>query len=122
MSIHPRSFISFASVLLGRLLVDDAHHLSLDGLLLQHESILVPNEVGVLRVVAVLLHAALEEVDNVAVVGVLREAQASAVVHEFSEFFRLVLAQLVDRGLFLLLLDSGVLLGLRSARQTLPRE
>ena len=70
--------------------------MSLDGLLLQHESILVPNEVGVLRVVAVLLHAALEQADDVPVVRVLREAQASAVVHEFSEFFWLVLAQLVD--------------------------
>ena len=96
--------------------------MSLDGLLLQHESILVPNEVGVLCVEAILLHAAFKEADNVPVVGVLGEAQASAVVHEFSEFFWLVLAQLVDRGLLLLLLDGGVLLGLGSAWQALPRE
>ena len=43
-------------------------------------------------------------------------------MHEFSEFFWLVLAQLVDRGLFLLLLNGGVLLSLGSAWQALPRE
>jgi hypothetical protein len=114
------SLVGLTLVLRGALLVDDFHHLSLDGFFFEHQSVLVPDEVGVLRVDALLLHASFEQTDDVAVVGVLCEAEATAVVHEFSEFFRLVLTQVIDRCLLLLLLDSRVLLGLGSTGQTLP--
>ena len=114
------SLISFAFIFLGGLLVDDADHLSLDGFLLQDQSVLVPDEVGVLLVESVLIHAALEQLDDVPVVWVLGETQTSAVVHELSELLWLVFAQLVDGRLFLLLFDGSVLLGLGSAWQTLP--
>ena len=63
------------SVRLGALLLllDDAHHLSLDGLLLESEAVLVPDEVRRARIELVSLHAALEQANNVAVVGVLSE-------------------------------------------------
>jgi len=95
--------------------LDDVKHLPLDSLFLEHESILVPDEVGRLRVESVLLHAALEQANDVAVVWVLGETQASAVVHELSEFLGLVLAELIDCGLLLLLLDGRVFLSLGSA-------
>ena len=112
-----RSLVGF---LLGGFLVDDADHLALDGLFLEDEAVLVPYEVGRLLVKVILLHAALEQLDDVIVVGVLGEAQSSAVVHELAEFVWLVLAQLVNRGLLFLLLDGSVLLGLGSSWQALP--
>jgi hypothetical protein len=68
----------------------------------------------------VLLHAALEQANDVAVVRILGEAETAAIMHELLEFLRQVLAQVVDGRLLLLLLDVGVLLGLRSAGQALP--
>ena len=121
-TVEHLSLISFALVFLGGLFVDNAHHLSLDGLLLQSESILIPNEVRGFRVEPVLLHATLKQADDVSVIGVLRETKSSAVMHELSEFLRLVLAQFVDGGFLLLFLDSGVLLGFGSAGQALPWE
>ena len=67
-------------------------------------------------------HATIEEANDVAVVGVLRERQASAVMHEFLELIWLVLAKVFDSDLLLFLLDIGVLLGLGSSWQTLPRQ
>ena len=109
-------------VSLGRLLIDNVHHLFLDGLLLENKSILVPNEIWCLRVEPVLLHAALEQTYDVAVVGVLRETETSAVMHELSEFLRLVLAQIVNRGLLLFLFDGSVFLSLGPAGKSLPWE
>ena len=90
------SFISFDFFFLGGFLVDDTHHLSLDGFLLQDKSVLVPNEVRRLLVMSVLIHAALEQLDDVPVVRVLGETQTSAIVHELSEFLWLVFTELVD--------------------------
>lgn len=90
------SFISFDFFFLGGFLVDDTHHLSLDGFLLQDQSVLVPNEVRRLLVMSVLIHAALEQLDDVPVVWVLGETQTSAIVHELSEFLWLVFTELVD--------------------------
>lgn len=103
-------------------LLDDLEHLLLDKLLFQHEPIFVPDEVGLLGVDMVFLHAALEESDDVAIVRVLGEAEASAVVHELLEFLGLVLAKLLDLDLLLLFLDVGVLLGLGSTWKSLPWE
>ena len=96
---------------LSWLLVDDVEHLSLYGLFFQDQSILVPNEIWVFGVEAVSLHASLKQANDVAIVRVLSEGQASAVMHEFLEFFWLILAKLLDFGLLFLLLDVGVLLG-----------
>ena len=68
------------------------------------------------------LHATFEQTDDIAVVGVLREGQASAVMHEFLELVRLILAKVFDFHLLLFLLDVGVFLGLGSSWQTLPRQ
>jgi len=43
-------------------------------------------------------------------------------VHELLEFLRLVTAELLDGSLLLLFLNVGVLLGLGSARKSLPRK
>jgi len=43
-------------------------------------------------------------------------------VHELFEFLRLVAAELLDGGLLLLFLNVGVLLGLGSSRESLPRK
>ena len=116
------SLISFTSLLLVGLLLDDVQHLPLDGFFLEYKSVLVPNEVGVLGVESVLLHATFEQANDVPVIWVLSEAQASAVVHELSEFIRLILAQVIDGGLLLFLLDGCILFGLRSSWKSLPWE
>ena len=80
----------------------------LDCLLLQHQPVLVPDEIRLLGVESVALHAALEQVDDVRVVGVLSERQAAAVVHELLELVGLVSAELVDGDLLLLLLNVRI--------------
>jgi hypothetical protein len=92
--------------------LDDLEHLLLDEFFFEHQSIFVPNEVRLLWVDIAFLHAALEQSDDVAIVWVLGEAETSAVVHEFLEFFWLILAELLDLHLLLLFLDVGVLLSL----------
>jgi hypothetical protein len=67
-------------------------------------------------------HAPLEESDNIAVVRILSETEAFAVVHELLEFFWLVSAELIDCHFLLLLLDVCILLGLRSSWESLPRK
>ena len=94
----------------------------LDEFFFEHQSIFVPNEVRLLWVDIAFLHAALEQSDDVAIVWVLGEAETSAVVHEFLEFFWLILAELLDLHLLLLFLDVGVLLSLRSSWEALPWE
>jgi len=92
------------------LFAEDFSHLLLDGFLLQHQAVLVPDKVGSFRIEAVSLHASLEQVNDERVVGVLSKAQAAAVVHKFFELFRAVSAELLDGHLLLLLLDVRVLL------------
>ena len=68
------------------------------------------------------LHATFKQADDVAVVGVLGEAEATAVVHELLELFGLIAAEVFDGSLLLLFLDVGVLFSLGAAGQALPRE
>ena len=103
-------------------LADDFHKVLLEGLLLKDKAVLVPDEVGYLGVPAVLLHAAFKQAEDELVVGVLSELEFAAIVHELTELLGVALAQLVDSDLQLLLLDVVVLLVLRAARQTLPRQ
>lgn len=86
------------------------------------QPIFVPDEVWLLGVDIVFLHAPFEQSDDVPIVWVLGEAQPSAVVHELLEFLRLFFAKLFDLHLLLLFLDVGVLLSLGSSWETLPWE
>lgn len=101
-------------------LADDTHHVLLEGLLLEEEAVLVPNEVRRLNVEVVTLHAALEQIEDVAVVGVGSETQAAAVLHELFEFSWLVHAELVYGHFLLFSPDVIIFLVLRAPRQTLP--
>ena len=101
---------------------DDFHKVLLEGLLLEDKAILVPDEIGHLGVPAVLLHAALEETEDVLVVRVLSELKLAAIVHELAEFLGVALAQLVNGDLELLLLDVVVLFVLGTAWEALPRQ
>lgn len=103
-------------------LADDLHEVLLECLFLEHQAVLVPDEVRHLGVPAVLLHAALEQPQDILVIGVLGELQFAAVVHEFAELLGVALAQLVHGDFELLLLDVVVLLVLGAAGETLPRE
>jgi len=107
-------------LLLGRLLLDDLHHLLLDLLLFQHEPVLIPDEVGGLQIESMALHARLEKVNNVGIIGVLGEGKTAAVVHKLTELLRLVLAEFFDGHFLLLLLDVGIFFLLGSARESLP--
>ena len=104
------------------LLVDNIHHLPLDGLLLEHQSVLVPDEVRGLCVDLISLHAVLKQVNDETVVWILSETEVSAVVHELFELLGLIFAKFFNRNFFLLLLDVGILLSLGSAGEALPWE
>lgn len=91
-------------------LADDFHKVLLQSLLLQNQSVLVPYEIGHLRIPSILLHTALKEPQNIFVVRVLSELELATVVHELAEFLGVTLAQLIDGNLELLLLDIVVLL------------
>jgi len=67
-------------------------------------------------------HAPFEKPNDVTVVGILGEAEASAIMHKFFELFRLVFAKVFDFHLLLLLFNISIFLGLRSSRKTLPWE
>ena len=99
---------------------DDLHHLLLERLPLQLETVLVPDEVGRAQVEIVALHALLEDRHDVAVVGLRSELQLAAVLHEGLELAGLVQTELVQRHLLLLSLNVVVFLVLRAAGQTLP--
>ena len=113
---------SFLVILFLDGLADDLHEILLEGLLLEDETVLVPDEVGHLGVPAVLLHATLEQTKDILVVGVLSELKFAAVVHELAEFLRVALAQLINGNLELLLLDVVVLLVLGASWKALPRK
>ena len=74
-SQHESLLGGILSVRLGALLLllDDTHHLSLDGLLLESEAVLIPDEIGCARIELVSFHAAFKQANDVAVVGVLSE-------------------------------------------------
>ena len=101
---------------------DDLHHLLLERLPLQLETVLVPDEVGRAQVEIVALHALLEDRHDVAVVGLRSELQLAAVLHEGLELAGLVQTELVQRHLLLLSLNVVVFLVLRAAGEALPGE
>ena len=103
-------------------LLQRTKHVLLQGLLLQHKAVFVPDEVWRLNVELVSLHASLEQVENVAVVGVSREAERPAVLHVLFKLVWLVEAQFVDGDLLLLPLNIVIFLILAAAWQSLPWE
>jgi len=86
--------------------------LPLDSLLLKHKSVLVPDEVWLLGVESVSLHAAFKQPYDISVIWVLGETEASAVVHELLELLWLVLAEFFNCNFLLLFLDGSILLSL----------
>ena len=102
--------------------MDHLEHLLLDEFFFQDQPIFVPDEIWLLWVDIVFLHAALKKTNDIAIIGVLGEAETTAVVHELLEFLRLVLAELLNLDLLLLFLDVGILLSLGSAGEALPWE
>ena len=115
------SFGSLVLLLLW-LLLDNLEHGGLHLFSLESKSVFIPDEIRGLGVEAMSLHAALEEPNDVRVIWVLGETETSAVVHEFSEFLWLVLAEFLDGHFLLLFLDVGVLLLLVSSWESLPWE
>ena len=101
---------------------DDAVDAALEGFLLEEQAVLVPNEVGNFGVKFVTLHASFEQIDNVLVVRVGCEGEASAIVHELLELGRLVQTELIDGNLLLLALDVIIFLVFRSSWESLPWE
>ena len=103
-------------------LLQRLHHILLQSQLLQLKSVLVPQEVGLLRVPLVLLDQPLEQLVDPAVVRVRSEAQRPAILHELLELARQAETELLQRYLFLLFLDVVVFFVLRAAGETLPRQ
>ena len=101
---------SASFVLSGLGLVDHAHHLLLQVLSLHRQAVLVPDEVGRAELKVVALHAPLEQREDVTVVGVGREGEAAAVIHELFVLGRLVQAELIYGYFFLLALDVIIFL------------
>ncbi len=115
-------FTSLFVVLLLDWLGDNFHQVLLQLLLLEHEPVLVPNEVRHLGVPTILLHATLKESQNILIVWILSELELSAIVHEILEFLWVAFAEFIDSDLKLLLFDVVVLLVLGSAWESLPWE
>lgn len=127
--VHPHSLLAGVSLalvffsllfLLPRGSGDDAHHALLQTLFFKKQTVLVPDEVGGFAVVVVPLHAPFEQPNDVLVVGVGRETQTAAVVHEFLEFGGLVQAQFVNGHFLLLAFNVIIFLVLGAAGQSLP--
>lgn len=78
---------------------EDAEHLRLQQLLVLAQAVLLPSEVRHLRVVVETFHAVFEQSHAMLVVRLLLEFEASAVLHEFFHFVRLLAAQFVERHL-----------------------
>ena len=84
--------------------MDNFEHLCLDLLFFYGQPIFLPNKVWFRGAETISLHAALEETNDVAIVWILGEAEASAIVHELLEFVRLISAELLNAYLLLLFL------------------
>ena len=103
-------------------LVDDAKHRLLEGLPLEEESVLIPNEVRRSQIEVVALHAALEQAQDVPVVWVGLKRKPAAVIHELLELRGLVQAKILDGDFLLLSLDVVVFFVFGASWQALPRQ
>lgn len=101
-------------------LLQCSHHVLLEGLLLEDQPVLVPNEVGGLGVESVPFHAVVEEAEDVTVVWVVGEFEGPAVLHKLLELDGLVQTQFVNGDLLLLSLDVVIFFVFGPAGETLP--
>ena len=104
------------------LLADDVEHTVLQGLLILWKSVLLPSVVEDASVEIAYRHTVLKKATAKPVVGLLLELELSAVLHELLELVRVTAAELLERQLDLLLLDSCVLFILGSTWESLPGE
>ena len=65
-------------------------------------------------------HAAIEEFQDIDIIGCLFELERSTVYHELFKLDRITFGQVFKRNLDLLLLDGGVFFIFASARESLP--
>lgn len=103
-------------------LVDNLHEILLKSLLFQNKAILIPYVIRNFGVPSVLPHTPLEQADDECVVWLFGELQFAAIVHEFLEFLRVSLAELIYGDFELLFLNVAVLFVLGSSWETLPGE
>ena len=107
-------------LLSARLLSDHVEHTVLESLLVFAQPVLLPGVVVDVTVEVVSPHAVDEEAFAGAVVWLLLELKAAAVLHELTELGRVAAAQLLKRRFNLLLLNRVVLFVLAAARKPLP--
>ena len=103
-----------------RLLSNYIQHALLQLLLVLAKSILLPGVIDYLRIQVVALHALLEKLNAELVVWFVFELETAAVLHEVLELAGVPLAELVEGGLELLLLNILVLFIFVFARLVLP--
>jgi len=114
--------LTSASIVLARLLADDVKHAVLEGLLVLAQTVLLPGVVKDAMIEVMSLHATLEVLKALAIVGLLLEFEPTAVLHELAEFTRVSTAKLFEARLNLLFLDVVVLFVLGASRKALPRQ
>ena len=107
-------------LLSARLLSDHVEHAVLESLLVFAQPVLLPGVVVDVTVEVVSPHAVDEEAFAGAVVRLLLEFEAAAVLHELTELGRVTAAQLLKRRFNLLLLNRVVLFVLAAPRKSLP--
>lgn len=116
-------FVRLWRTCLGRFFsVNNVQHTVLQRLLVLAQSVLLPGEVKHLHVKLVAGETVFKHADALFVVGLLLEFERAAVLHELLELAGVTAAELLKRGLNLLLLDVIVLFSLASTRQALPRQ
>jgi len=108
------------SVLSARLFPDDVQYAVFERFLVLAQTVLLPRVVVDVAVEVVSAHAIDEETLACAIVRLLLELQAPAVLHELSKFGRVPAAELLERRFNLLLLNRVVLLVLAATGKTLP--
>ena len=108
------------SVLSARLFPDDVQYAVFERFLVLAQTVLLPRVVVDVAVEVVSAHAVDEETLACAIVRLLLELQAPAVLHELSKFGRVPAAELLERRFNLLLLNRVVLLVLAATGKTLP--
>jgi hypothetical protein len=99
---------------------NDSKHLSFQTFFVLRQAVLFPGVVKDFGVEVVAAKTVLEQSNALLVVWFLFELQRPAVLHELFKFSRVALAQLFQRSLDLLLLNSRILLVLRASRKSLP--
>lgn len=107
-------------LLSARLLSDHVEHTVLESLLVFAQPVLLPGVIVDVTIEVVAPHAVDEKAFAGAIVWLLLEFEAAAVLHELTELAWVAAAQLLKRRFNLLLLNGVVLFVLAAAGKTLP--